>query len=486
MATNERDDALLLDLDATGQADLVRKGDIAPAELLDAAIARIERLQPRLNALVDFDADAARRLVPQQLRDGAPAGVFAGVPTLVKDLLAYPGLPTGFGSRLLRGARLPGASPYAQALARAGLHVLGKSATAEFGLLGTTEPLATGPTRNPWRTDASTGGSSGGAVAAVAAGMVPVAHASDGGGSIRGPASFCGLFGFKPSRGRMVAADVPPDQPAAALLGDHCVSRSVRDSAAWLKATEVPGHAAPLPDVTALQNAPPPRLRIGIVRRDVFGELPSPDAIAALELGARLCATLGHEIVETAGPVYDAPAASRAFFTLTAGGLAGMARQTAALMGPAFDEAGFEPYTRHLIGRGRATSPADMQAAIATLAAAGAATRAALAGFDVLLSPTVPFTAFPLGQYGPDQDPDKLLAFTNRLAGYTAPASLAGWPAMSVPLYWSDAGLPLGCHFAAALDADALLLRLAFQLEHAAGWAPRLRRLQRELACRND
>jgi amidase len=127
-----------------------------------------------------------------------------------------------------------------------------------------------------------------------------------------------------------------------------------------------------------------------------------------------------------------------------------------------------------------------VQAAVATLAAAGAATRAALAGVDVLLSPTVPFTAFPLGEYGPGQDPDRLIAFTNRLAGYTAPASLAGWPAMSVPLYWSDAGLPLGCHFAAAPDADALLLRLAFQLEQAAGWAPRLRRLQRELLCRND
>jgi len=476
---NRETDALLLDLDATGQAALIRKGEIPPGALVDAAIARIGRLQPQLNALAAFDPESARRHVPT-------GGVFAGVPTLVKDLLAYPGFPTTFGSRLFRGAPPAGVSPYAQALQRAGLVVLGKSTTSEFGLLGTTEPLATGATRNPWRPDLSTGGSSGGAVAAVAAGMVPVAHASDGGGSVRGPASFCGLFGFKPSRGRTVAADIPQDQPAAALMSDHCVSRSVRDSAAWLKATETPDHAAPLPDIDALRDGPAPRLRIGIHGRDVFGELPSADAIAALELGARLCAALGHEIVETTGPAYDAPAASRAFFTLTAGGMAAMAAQAAATMGPAFDETLFEPYTREMIRRGRASSPGDVQAAAATLAAAGAAAQSALAGFDVLLCPTVPFTAFPLGQYGPEHDPDKLTAFTNRLAGYTAPASLAGWPAMSVPLYWSDAGLPLGCHFTARHDADALLLRLAFQLETAAGWAPRLRRLQETLACRND
>ncbi|SDF76334.1 amidase [Massilia sp. PDC64] len=482
MGTTGRDDALLLDLDATSQAALIRKGEIAPAELLEAAIARIGALQPRVNALVDFDPEAARR----QAHDGAHDGVFAGVPTLVKDLLAVPGFPTAFGSRLFRGARLPVTSPYAQALRRAGLVVLGKSTTSEFGLLGTTEPLATGPTRNPWRLDLSTGGSSGGAVAAVAAGMVPVAHASDGGGSIRGPASFCGLFGFKPSRGRTVAADVPPDAPAAAFLADHCVSRSVRDSAAWLKATEAPGHAAPLPDVAALQAAPPPRLRIGVYSRDVFGDLPSPDALAALDVATRLCTDLGHDVVETAGPAYDAPAASRAFFTLTAAGLAGMADQAAAMMGPGFDDGLFEPYTRALIRRARATPADEVRAAVATLAAAGASTRAAAAGFDVLLSPTVPFTAFPLGRHGPDRNPDDLVAFTNRLAGYTAPASLAGWPAMSVPLYWSAAGLPLGCHFTAAHDADALLLRLAFQLEGAAGWAPRLRRMQEGLACRND
>jgi amidase len=478
MTTNRDDDALLLDLDATGQAELIRKGELRPLDLVDAAAARIERLDPLVHALAAFDPEPARR----QARACVPDGVFAGVPTLVKDLLAYPGFTTAYGSRLFRGARPPGASPYAQALGRAGLLVLGKTTTSEFGLLGTTEPVGTAPTRNPWRLALSTGGSSGGAVAAVAAGMVAVAHASDGGGSIRGPASFCGLFGFKPGRGRTVAGDIPPDLPAASLIADHCVSRSVRDSAAWLAAVAA---GDPMPDAATLRADAPPRLRIGIYQRDVSGALPSPEALAALALGARLCAALGHEIVETAGPAYDADAGAAAFFTVTAGGMAAMAAQAAAAMGPAFDENLFEPYTRTMIERGRAASADTMRAAAATLAAAGTHAQAALECVDVLLSPTVPFTAFPLGQYGPAAAPDKLDDFTKRLAGYTAPASLAGWPAMSVPLYWSDAGLPLGCHFAARPGADALLLRLAFQLEQAADWAPRLKRLQRELACRS-
>lgn len=480
MTTNRDDDALLLDLDATGQAALIRNGELRPLDLVDAAAARIGRLDPLVHALAAFDPEPAR----QQARAGVPDGAFAGVPTLVKDLLAYPGFPAAYGSRLFQGAPARAPSPYAQALGRSGLLVLGKTTTSEFGLLGTTEPVGAAPTRNPWRLDLSTGGSSGGAVAAVAAGMVAVAHASDGGGSIRGPASFCGLFGFKPSRGRTVAGDIPPDQPPASLIADHCVTRSVRDSAAWLAAVATPG-AAPLPDAATLRADAPRRLRIGIYQRDVFGALPSPDAQAALALAARLCAALGHEIVETTGPAYDADAAAAAFFTVTAGGMAAMAAQAAAAMGPAFDETLFEPYTRTMIERGRAASPDTIRAAAATLAAAGMDAQAALEGVDVLLSLTVPFTAFPLGQYGPDAAPDKLDGFTKRLAGYTAPASLAGWPAMSVPLYWSDAGLPLGCHFAARAGADALLLRLAFQLEEAADWAPRLQRLQRELACRS-
>ncbi|RKP52251.1 amidase [Trinickia fusca] len=469
-----------LDMDATAQASLVKNGEARAIDLIDAAIERIERLQPRLNALASFDFDLARKQALAAPVTGATS-VFAGVPTLVKDLLAYPGHPTSSGSRLFQGQRPPAVSPYAQALEQSGLVVLGKSATSEFGLLGTTEPLLNGATHNPWRLDLSPGGSSGGAVAAVASGMVPVAHASDGGGSIRGPASFTGLFGFKPSRGRTVATDMPPDMPTASLISDHCVSRSVRDSAAWLKAVETPGHASPLPAVQALQEHRVPRLRIGVYRRDAFGELPTPQALEALDACAKLCADLGHEVVDAQGPQFDAPAASQAFFDLTGATLAGLFDYVSSLMGPAFDTALIEPYTLEIVRRARSLAPARMHEAIAALTTAGNAVHAALAPVDLLLSPTVPFTAFPLGQFGPTEDPATLMSHTNRLAGYTVPASLAGCPAMSVPLYWSADGLPLGCHFVGRLDHDARLLRLAFELEEAAPWAPQLLRLQEKL-----
>lgn len=466
-----------LDLDATAQATLVKSGEVQAIDLIDSAIERIERLQPRVNALVSFDFDLAR----EQALAAPATGVFAGVPTLVKDLLTYPGHPTGSGSRLFQGHRPPAVSPYAQALGQAGLIVLGKSATAEFGLLGSTEPLANGATHNPWHLDLSPGGSSGGAVAAVASGMVPVAHASDGGGSIRGPASFTGLFGFKPSRARTFGTDMPPDILTAALISDHCVSRSVRDSAAWLKAVETPGHVTPTPSVEALQDARAPRMLIGVYRRDAFGELPTPQALEALDACAKLCADLGHEIVEVQGPQFDAPAASKAFFDLTGATLAGLFDYLSSLMGPAFDLTLLEPYTLEIVRRARSLAPPHVHEALATLTRAGQAVHAALTPVDLLLSPTVPFTAFALGQFGPTADPDTLMGHTNRLAGYTVPASLAGCPAMSVPLYWSTEGLPLGCHFVGRLDQDALLLRLAFELEEAAPWAPKLLRLQEKL-----
>lgn len=471
----------LADLDATEQAHLVRTGELSALSLVDAAIARIEALNPEINAIVASDFERAR----ERARRVGTEGGFAGVPTLIKDLLAYPGLPTGCGSRLFQGQIAASGSDYTEALDAGGLIVLGKSATSEFGLLGTTEPLAQGATRNPWQPTRSPGGSSGGAVAAVASGMVPVAHASDGGGSIRGPASFCGLFGFKPSRGRTLSTGLPPGMPTSALLSDHCVSRSVRDSATWLRITEKPGQTAPLPAAATLAQTALPRLRIGFYQRDAFGALPSREALDALDVTTRLCQSLGHEIVEIRGPQFDAILASDAFFTLTGLTLAGLFDQLATSMGNAFDITLFEPYTQYLVERTSALSPADIQKAIESLTDAGREAGSALDHCDLLLSPTVPFSAFPLGQYDPTQNPQTLMAQTNRLAGYTVPASLAGWPAMSVPLYWTEDDLPIGSHFAAAPGRDERLFRLAFQLEAAAPWQPRLQRLREGILCRN-
>lgn len=230
-----------IDIDATGQAALVRSGRLDPRQLLEAARTRLERLNPSLNALASVDFDLAFQQAEKCNRDG----VFAGVPTVVKDLTAFPGLPCRYGSRLFQGHVATMSSPYIDALSASGLVVFGKSATSEFGLQGTTESLANGATCNPWDISRSTGGSSGGAVAAVAAGIVPIAHASDGGGSIRGPASHTGLFGFKPGRGRTLPADVPPEAPMSGILSEHCVSRTVRDSAAWLRVTEEKGYRLP-------------------------------------------------------------------------------------------------------------------------------------------------------------------------------------------------------------------------------------------------
>jgi amidase len=456
-------------LDATAQAELVRTGRASALELVEAAIGRIERLNPKVNAVASASFDKAR----ERARTALLSGPFAGVPTLIKDLLPYPGHKAEFGSRLFSGNVAQAGSDYTQALHNSGLIVLGKTTTSEFGLLGTTETAACGATRNPWDLGLSTGGSSGGSVAAVASGMVPIAHASDGGGAIRGPASLCGLFGFKPSRSRTWSAGVPDSLPTARFLSDHCVSRSVRDSAAWLEITERTDAEAPLRPVGKVERALTQCLTFGVYRCDGFGREPSPEADAALMSAVRLCENLGHILVETGGPRFDVQITSSAFFALSGVGLAGLLDQMRTLMGTSFDDSLIEPYTRELVARGRRLAPADLLRATGALDAAQNAADKEMARFDVLLCPTVDSSAFPLGQFGPTADPDLLISFTERVAGYTFGASLAGWPAMSVPLHWSQDALPIGCHFAAPMGEEARLLGLALQLEEAAPWRDR-------------
>lgn len=476
------DELPLLDLDATAQAELVRNGRISPENLLDAAIARIECLNPQLNALSGEDRTAARQRACT-LDTKAP---FAGAPTLLKDLIAYPGQPFGLGSRLMQGQVATAGSPYTEALDAAGFIVLGKTTTSEFGLVGTTEALATGRTRNPWDLSRSTGGSSGGAAAAVASGMVPVAHASDGGGSIRGPASLCGVFGFKPTRWRTRSTGLPKDMPLAAILSDHCISRSVRDSATWLSVTEAEDWTSPLPDAAELAQNPPEKLSIGYYHIDAFGNAPEATARDALERTVALCRSLGHALVPVDGPRFDGPTAGHAVYDVMAMTTAGMVAFLAPGLAPEAAAACLEPYTLALVDHARSLPPARFAEAAAEIAAAGETAQAALDDVDVLLSPAIPFTAFPLGTVSPDCPPETIRRHFERSAAYTAAASLAGWPAMSVPLHWSAEGLPAGSHFAARAGEDALLLRLAFQLENAAPWTPRLLALSRTLECRKS
>lgn len=467
------------ELDGLAQAALVNTGEVAALDLVNAAIARIERLNPTLNALASIGFDAARERAKSISRNS----LFAGVPTLIKDLIDYPGFPTGYGSRLLPPQPATTGSPYTEAVDEGGFVVLGKSCTPEFGLLGGTEPLATGITRNPWDLSRSPGGSSGGAVAAVAAGLVPVAHASDGGGSIRGPASLCGLFGFKPSRGRCLAAG--PETPASWLTSEHCVSRSVRDSAAWLSLTERREASTPLAPLGRVTEPLRRRLRIGVYRATAFGVEPDPAVVNAFQKAYGLCKELGHEMIEVSGPHFNAPAASAAFFSLFGAVMAGAFEQFRSAIGKHFDEAVAEPFTRALVEQARRGVPDLLAQSIATLKNSARQASNAFEGVDVLMCPTVPFTAYPIGTLHPHADTDEAICFTEKLAGYTAIASLAGWPAMSLPASVAGDDLPVGCHFQAPLGQDATLLQLALQMEIAAPWRdrwPPLTRAARVLA----
>ncbi|MFN6943249.1 MAG: amidase, partial [Parvibaculum sp.] len=302
----------LAKLDATAQAALVAKGEVTALELVEAGISRIEQVNPKVNAVVSTFYDRACEAAKGKL----PQGPFTGVPNLVKDLDNLKGTLATSGSRFLAQNISPETDPIIAGCEAAGFVMVGKSNTPEFGLLGTTESLLLGPCNNPWDVTRSPGGSSGGAAAAVASGMVPVAHATDGGGSIRIPASCCGVFGLKPSRGRIELGErqLPGD-----IGFQHCVSRSVRDSATLLDATERKGAAAVLPPVGKVEGPAKKRLKIAFATMDYKGKEPAPDVKAAIEDVAKLCASLGHEIVPARNPL-DGEAFENAFLAAWASG----------------------------------------------------------------------------------------------------------------------------------------------------------------------
>ncbi|MFO0695086.1 MAG: amidase family protein [Polyangiales bacterium] len=447
-------------LDATAQAELVARGEVTSLELVEAAIARIEALEPRLHALASTAFEAARRRAAE-----TPRGVFGGVPFLAKDLLAYPGLPHRMGSRLFAANVATQGSPFTERLDAAGLVMLGKTTTSEFGLLGSTETRAAGITRNPWDPERSATGSSGGSAAAVASGMVPMAHASDGGGSIRIPASACGVFGLKPSRGRNASVGVPDMN---GLVIEHCVSRTVRDSASLLAVLEEP--AGGLSRLGLVSGPSTRRLRIGADTRTLMGEEPVPEARTILEKSVALCRALGHEVVEIAAPPVDGRAISDGFFTLAGAGMSLMAEQMSAMLGRPVGEGELEPFTLALIAWSRSLQADAIERAMGGLFSAADAMSRFLAAYDVVLTPTTPCETPRLGHLSPELDRETLLRRTETLAGYTAIHNIAGVPAMSVPLFRTSEGLPLGSHFAASLGREDVLLSLAYELEAAAPW----------------
>jgi amidase len=488
--------------DATGLAELVRSGDVAPSELLDLALARIAALNPRLNAVVRLMEDDARRDAARP-----PRGLFAGVPFLAKDLLStYAGHPTSGASRFLAGYVFGHDSELVRRVRATGVTVVGKTNLPEWGITPYTESELWGPCRNPWNPQHTPGGSSGGSAAAVASGMVPMAGGGDGGGSIRIPASCCGLFGLKPTRART------PTGPDLGLIWrgavvEHVLTRSVRDSAAMLDATHGPDVGAPVEipvpgrPFRAEVGADPGALRIAWTTKPMMGSSVHPDCVAAVHDAVALLTSLGHR-VEEASPDIDGAEFTRSFLVMVASELAADLAQAARVVGRTPRRADFEPATWALALLGRGLSAERYASALRTMESAGRTLGAFFADFDVLLTPTLAAPPPRIGELAPTSTEMSLLrvlgmfgsgrlierlGLLDQLAGeafewlpWTPVFNATGQPATSVPLHWNAAGLPIGTHFVGRFGDEATLLRLAAQLEEARPWFGRRPDLARD------
>lgn len=464
----------LATLDATAQAELVRRRALSPRELIDAAIARIEHVNPQLNAVITPLFEQARAAATGPL----PQGPFTGVPFLLKDLIAaYAGAPMTSGSALLRNYVPQCDSELVSRYKRAGLIVVGKANTPEFGIPPTTEPIAYGATHNPWDLGRSPGGSSGGSGAAVAARMVPMAHGNDGGGSIRIPASCCGVFGLKPTRGR---TPLGPDQGDLmnGLVCEHAITRSVRDSAALLDATAGPDVGDPYYAPPQLRpfleevGADPGRLRIAFSTRAPTGVAVDAECVRAVQDSAALCAELGHRIEETA-PTFDEVVLTRAFITIYA---AAAAKNMATLEREGFTirREDFEPVTWALREMGMQVNAGAYLLALQDLQRVSRDVARFFTAYDVWLTPVLAEPPLPLGSLDATwENPLKGFFRAGELCPFTPICNATGQPAMSVPLHWTANGLPVGSHFVGRFGDEATLFRLAGQLESARPWAAR-------------
>ena len=469
-------------IDATEQARLVREREASPAELVDQAIERLERLNPELNAVIHPLLDQARERAAGELPDGP----FRGVPFLVKDFSCYmKGVPINEGLRPLRDAGYVADHDMwiTERFRQAGFVPLGRTNTPELGIVPTTEPQAFGPTHNPWDLERSPGGSSGGSAAAVAAGIVAAAHANDGGGSIRIPASHCGLVGLKPSRARVSLA---PDfgDVMGGLVVELAVTRSVRDAAGILDAIHGPApgdpYAAPTPSRPFIEEvgADPGRLRIGVMTTPAGGQFEThPDCVAAAVGAAAALEELGHGIEESHPGEMDDPGQIANFLVRWTAGVDWNLKYWSEALGRELGPDDVEPCTWALAEQGRAHSAADLLRATEQAQASSRRIAAWWAddGFDLLLTPTCAEPPPRLGEF--DAPPDNPLAPILRaipFATFTAGFNTTGQPAISLPLHVTACGLPVGVQLVAAYGREDLLLRVAGQLEQARPWADRV------------
>lgn len=461
--------------DATGLADLVRKKEVKAIELVEASIERIERFNPKLNAVVTPMFEQARKEANGRLIDGP----FSGVPFLLKDL----GAPCA-GARMTMGSAFLGDfvpdrdNELVARFKRAGLIIIGKTNTPELGILPTTESRLLGPCRNPWNCDRTAGGSSGGSAAAVAARFVPMAHGNDGGGSIRIPASCCGLFGLKPTRAR---TPVGPDfgDIFSGFVIDHGLTLSVRDSASLLDAISGPAEGdpywAPPPARPFLQEVgvDPGRLRIGFTTRHPTGSKVHDDCVVAVKEAASLCADLGHEVVE-AFPEINGEMVRQAFMVIWSAGCTWIidALGLATKRSPKPEQ--FEPLTWALYEMGRKQSASSYLLSLTFLQRVAREIARFFQKVDVMLTPTLAEPPVALGTFdSPPENPLQGLRRAEAFVPFTPICNATGLPAMSVPLYWNGEGLPVGVHFIGRFGDEATLFRLAGQLESARPWMGR-------------
>jgi len=483
--------------DGLGLAELVRRKEVKPSELVEEAISHIEKLNPQLNAVIHKMYEPARKAADGDLPDGP----FKGIPFLMKDILmAYAGAPLTNGSRFFKDFVPDHDSELVTRFKAAGIIVVGKTNTPEFGLVPITEPELFGPTNNPWNLARTPGGSSGGSAAAVAARMVPLAHASDGGGSIRIPASCCGVFGLKPTRGRN---PIGPDFGEAwrGLTCDHVLTRSVRDSAAMLDATAGPDVGAPyyaVPPARSFLNevgTDPGKLRIAFTSEPFLGGIVDKDCVKGLEATARLCQDLGHEVVEAA-PQIDGKAFAKAFLTIVCVETRATIEEGEVRLNRKASFKDFEPSTWALGLLGKQCRAPEFSKSLNLAQLTARQIGEFFKKYDVLLTPTLAMPPVATGELQPKGIRAVAMKLLGRLnAGglistlsgidvlaqhvfgfipYTPLFNVTGQPAMSVPLHWNDDGLPIGMQFVGRYGDEATLFRLAGQLEKAKPWSGRI------------
>jgi amidase len=469
-AMNEDD---YLAQDAMGLADLIARREVSPAEVLEAALARMAKVNPKVNAITMDLSERARA----EAAAGGLSGSLAGVPFLLKDLgPKLAGTPTTESSRLYADDIAPADSPLTTLYREAGLVIFGKTNTPELGLEPITEPAMFGPTRNPWDLTRTAGGSSGGASAAVAAGIVPAAHGSDGGGSIRIPAACCGLFGLKPSKGRVSYA--PKNEGWGGFSCGHALTRTVRDSAILLDIASRPQpgdpYWAPPPERPFLESAgrDPAPLRIAFFTGGFAVDGIEPECAEAVRAAARLCESLGHHVEEATPPIERnaLAAASLVISASTAADFEALAEARGRPVTP--DEV--EPVTWASYERGRTVSGSAYVRSLKTAHAFGRTMAAFFSRYDILITATLGSPAIPVGYL--HGEPFDMRGYTSRLLAFmpnTQVFNVTGQPAASVPLTTSASGLPIGVQFVGRVAEEGTVISLAGQLERAAPWAGR-------------